>query len=140
MSFGAYSLSGSGGAGATESPFLAFNVDFNGTDTWQRRLVYVPSDNGFVPQSTWNNLDAFQGGNAKWQYSGANWPSPNAVAGTTPKTWSQILADYPGIRVRVTDSWLGIRVGEPGPTGYVGNVDFFKIATGGAPTVYDFEN
>lgn len=136
MSFGAYSHSG---FSSTESPFLNFNVDFNGSDTWQRRLVYVPSGNGSAPQDTWNNYDAIQGGAAKWVLSGGTWPGDGFPA-TTQKAWSSILSQYPGVRIRVTDSWLGIRVGEPGPTGYVGNVDFFKIATGGAPTVYDFEN
>jgi hypothetical protein len=135
MSFGAYSHNGSGGAGANESPYLHFNVDFNGTDLWQKRLVYVPSANGSVPQDAWNSFDVINGGNALWTWSGyaANgnkWPDNNVNEYRT----------FPGVRVRVTDSWLGVRVGEPGPTGYTGNVDFFSIATGGIPTVYDFEN
>ncbi len=142
MSYGAYSHSGV--AGANESPFFNFNVDFTGNSTtWQRRLVYVPANNGAVTQDAWNTFDMINGGNAMWVYSGALWPAGGSetgtTPGTTPKTWNSILADYPDIRVLPTDSWLGIRVGEPGPTGYTGNVDFFSITKGGDTTVFDFE-
>lgn len=145
MSFGTYSHSGVGGTG--EAPFLNFNVDFNGSNTWQKRLVFVPSANGTVTKDVWQTWDAYNAGNALWSYSGATWPTASAgpdngvvgIPGTTAKKWSTIVADYPGVRVLSTDSWLGIRVGEPGPTGYIGNVDFFSIATGGSTTTYDFE-
>jgi predicted ribosomally synthesized peptide with SipW-like signal peptide len=142
MSFGVYSHGGSGGASVNESPFLAFNVDFNGTDTWQKRLVYVPSANGAVSQDTWNNNDAIQGGNALWTWSGyvANgnkWPDNNV---NEYRTWNDIKASFPGVRVRVTDSWLGVRVGEPGPTGYIGNVDKFSITISGVTKTFDFGN
>ncbi len=141
MGFGVYSHGGTGGAGPNESPFLAFNVDFFNTGVFQNRLVYVPTINtGAVPQDTWNSYDVIAGGAAKWVYSGANWPAPNAQPGTTPKTWAQILADYPSAKILGLGGWLGIRVGEPGPTNYIGNVDFFKIATGGPVTTYDFGN
>lgn len=147
MSFGVYSHSGV--AGPSESPFFNFNVDFTGSSgTFQHRLVYVPSANGATPQDTWNSYDVINGGNAKWQFSGAVWPTATAgpdngvvgTPGTTTKTWSTILADYPSIRLLPVGGWLGIRVGEPGPTGYTGNVNFFSIATGGVPTVYEFSN
>ena len=140
MSYGAYSHNGSGGAGSNESGYLNFNVDFTGSSgAWQQRLVYVPSNNSGAPQNTWNNNDVIQGGAAKWVYSGATWPTVGG-AGTTPKTWAQIKIDYPNARLLPSGGWLGVKVGEPGPDGYIGNVDFFSIATGGAPTVYDFEN
>lgn len=140
MSFGVYSHGGSGGAGASESPFLNFNVDFTGTSgAWQSRLVYVPSINRAVAQDTWNNNDAIQGGVAQWVYSGATWPAPNTAPGTTPKTWSQILTDYPNARLLPVGGWLGIRVGEPGPMGYIANVDNFTFGTSAGTTVFDFE-
>ncbi len=139
MKYGAYSHSGV--AGPNESPYLNFNIDFTGSSVvFQKRIAYVPSQNGGVPQDTWNSFDTIQSGNAKWVYSGATWPAPNAIPGTSPKTWTQILADYPSARILPSDSWLGIRVGEPGPTGYIGNVDFFTIATSSGPTTYDFGN
>ena len=139
MSFGAYSHNGSGGAGVNESPYLNFNVDFDGTNTWQKRIAYVPSVNGSVAQDTWNNNDAIQGGAAKWVYSGATWPG-TGISGTTARTWSDLLTSYPNIRTRTTDSWLGVRVGEPGPTGYIGNVDFFSVTIGGVTKTFDFGN
>jgi len=137
MSMGVYSHGGTGGAGPNESPFLAFNVDFTGSSgAFQSRLVYVPSTNGSVPQDSWNTHNLISGGAAKWVYSGANWPAPNAQPGTTFKTWAQILADYPSARLLPVGGWLGIRVGEPGPSVYIGNVDFFSLNS----TVYDFGN
>ncbi|MCR4326203.1 MAG: hypothetical protein NUV52_00935 [Candidatus Roizmanbacteria bacterium] len=124
--------------GSQRSGYLHFNVDFNGTDTWQRRLVFVPSVNSTVSQDTWQDWDAIDGGNAKWLYSGATWPV-TGEAGTTTKTWNQILTDYPGVRMRVTDSFLGIRVGEPYADGYTENIDGFAFGTGSNLTIFDFE-
>ena len=132
----------SGVAGANESPFLAFNVDFNGTGAWQKRLVYVPSANmASVPQDTWNFYDAFNGGNTLWTWSGyaANgnkWPDGNT---SEYRSWNNILASFTGVRILPVDGWLGVRVGEPGPAGYTGNVDAFALGTSTGTTIYDFE-
>ncbi len=130
LQFSAYSHSGV--AGPTESPYFLFNVSFDGTDTWQKRLVYVPANNGSVPQDGWNTYDLINGGAGEWVYSGATWPAgigePGTTSGGTPKTWTQILATYPNASLRATDSLMGIRVGEPGPTNYTGNAD--KIVVG----------
>ncbi len=138
MSMGVYSVGGSGGAGPNESPYFNFNVDFNGTNVWQKRLVFVPSANGSVPQDSWNTFDMINGGNAMWTWSGyaANgnkWPDNNT---SEYRTWNAILTAFPGVKVLSSDPWLGIRVGEPGPTSYIGNVDFFKMNS----TTYDFDN
>ena len=50
-----------------------------------------------------------------------------------------IITSYPGVRIRVTDSWLGIRVGEPYADGYTENIDLFMFATSGGRKVFDFE-
>ncbi|MDB5189349.1 MAG: hypothetical protein JWL82_306, partial [Parcubacteria group bacterium] len=140
LAFSAYSHSGV--AGATESPFMVFNVDFDGSDTWQKRMVFVPSDNGGVPQDTWNTYDAINSGAAMWVYSGAVWPG-SVIPGTTPRTWSDILAAYPNVRVRVSDGFMGVRVGEPGPTNYIGNIDKFVIGVQTGSNIdtktFDFE-
>jgi hypothetical protein len=134
-----YNPSAGNGGSPNRSGYLQFNVDFNGSDTFQRRLLFLPIDNGAVTQNTWKEWDALNGGSALWRYSGASWPAPNAQPGSTPKTWNQILADYPGVRIRVTDSWLGIRVGEPYADGYTENIDSFKFGTGAGNTTFDFE-
>lgn len=108
----------------SSKPFLHFNVDFNNSNTWQNRLVYVPSS---LPVNTWTTVDTIQGGAGSWLYSGANWPAPNAQPGTTPKTWAQILADYPAAKMLQTGAFLGVRVGEPGPTGATGFVDTITV-------------
>lgn len=138
LKFNTYNPSAGNGGAADRSAYLNFNVDFNGSDTWQRRLVFVPRNNGSVVQDTWQEWDAIDGGNALWSYSGAAWPV-TGEPGTTLKTWSQILADYPGVRVRVTDSWLGLRVGEPYANGYTENIDLFVFGTAAGTTTFDFE-
>ncbi len=138
MRFSTYNPSAGNGGSADRSAYLNFNVDFNGTDTWQRRLVFLPSDNGTVVQDTWQEWDAVQDGAAMYRYSGATWPG-TATAGTTPRSWNDLLASYPGIRMRVTDSWLGLRVGEPYVDGYTENIDKFVFETNSTRKVFDFE-
>jgi predicted ribosomally synthesized peptide with SipW-like signal peptide len=111
-----------------ETPYLHFNVDFNNSDTWQNRLVMVPTG---VSADTWTTVDAINGGNALWTYSGAFWPAGGSETGTTPgttaKTWASVLADYPNAETRSTDSFLGVRVGHPGPDGETGYVDWIEV-------------
>lgn len=125
--------------GPSASGFLVVNIDFNGSDTWQRRIVWVPSVNGAITQNTWKEWDAINNGDGKWLYSGTSWPLPNSKLGTLPKTWNELLTDYPGIRIRVTDAHVGIRVGEPYVPGYTENIDSFTFGTSAGTTVFNFE-
>lgn len=138
LKFSTYNPSAGNGGSATRSAYLNFNIDFNGTDTWQRRIAYVPNQNGTVQQDQWQEWDAIDGGAAQWSYSGPTWPV-TGEPGSTLKTWSQILSDYPDVRIRVTDSWLGLRVGEPYANGYTENVDKFVFGTAAGTTVFDFD-
>lgn len=140
LKFSTYNPSTGNGGSATRSGYLNFNVDFDGTDTWQRRLVFLPSDNGTVQQDTWQEWDAVNGGNALYRYSGGTWPI-DGLPGSTTKTLSQIISQYSGVRMRVGDSWLGIRVGEPYADGYTENIDKFIIDTTTTDRmVFDFES
>jgi hypothetical protein len=143
LAFSTYNPSAGNDGGANRSGYLHFNVSFDGMDTWQRRLVYVPSNNGTVVPDSWQEWDAFNGGNALWQYSGPTWPAgisePGTTPGTTLKTWSQILAHYPAAQIRDTDAFMGVRVGEPYNDGYTENIDAFKFGTASGTTTYDFE-
>ncbi len=147
LKFSTYNPSAGNGGSADRSGYLHFNVSFDGADTWQRRLVYVPSNNGSVTQNSWQEWDAVNSGNAKWSYSGPTWPTTaqgvSGVSGTTLKTWSQILADYPDARTRTTDSFMGIRVGEPYADGYTENIDKFSLGILDGDTIeietFDFE-
>lgn len=149
LSFSTYSqLLGDGALGLSErAPYLNFNVDFDNSDTWQRRLVFVPAQNGVVTADTWQTWDAINSGNALWVYSGATWPTTSeaevGVPGTTMKTWNEILVDYPNAETRSTDSWFGFRVGEPYNNGFTGNVDKFvigiKTGLNTHTETYDFE-
>jgi hypothetical protein len=138
MKFSTYNPSDGNGGSASRSAYLNFNVDFDGSDTWQRRLVFVPSENGTVTPNTWKEWDAINSGNAMWTYSGSTWPVTGGD-GTTAKSWSQIMSDYPGARIRVTDAFLGMRVGEPYADGYTENIDSFTFGTATGTTIYDFE-
>ncbi len=131
LKFSAYNVS------APAPAYLNFNVDFDGTDTWQNRLVYVPP---VVTPGTWETYDAYQGGAAMWTYSKPGfWPAPNnAVPNTTPLSWSTILSSYPGVRIRVSDPHVGIRVGHPGPAGTT-YLDNFVIKISGDEKTFDFE-
>ncbi len=138
LGFSTYNPSAGNGGSANRSGYLNFNVDFDGSDTWQKRLVFLPSDNGTIQQNTWQQWDAIQGGSALWRYSGATWPG-TSTSGSTARTWSEILTSYPDVRIRVNDAWLGVRVGEPYADGYTENIDGFVFGTASGTTVYDFE-
>lgn len=139
LAFSTYNPSAGNGGSINRSGYLHFNVDFNGSDTWQRRLVYVPSVNGTVLQDTWQEWDTVTP-TSLWSYSGATWPAPGAaLPGTTAKTWATILSEYPGVRIRVTDSFMGVRVGEPYADGYTENIDAFRFGTASGTTSFDFD-
>jgi len=138
LKYSTYNPSAGNGGSSQRSGYLQFNVDFNGSDTWQRRLSFVPANNGTVTQDSWKEWDAINGGNALWTYSGTTWPVSGG-SGFTPKTWNQIKAEYPGVRIRVTDAQLSIRVGEPYSNGYTENIDKFVFATASETKVFDFE-
>lgn len=138
LSFSTYNPVAGNGGSATRSAYVNFNVEFDGSDSWQRRLVYVPRTNGTVLQDTWQAWDLIDGGNALWVYSGPSWPG-GSPSGSTAKTWAQILSEYPGVRIRVTDAHMGIRVGEPYASGYTENIDRFVFGTAAGVDVFDFE-
>jgi hypothetical protein len=138
LKFTTFNPSEGNGGSANRSGYLHFNVDFDGTDTWQRRLVFVPQDNNTILQDTWQEWDAIAGGAASWRYSGSEWPE-TGESGETTKTWSDILTQYPGVRIRATDSFLGVRVGEPYNDGYTENISSLTFATAAGTTIYDFE-
>jgi hypothetical protein len=148
MNYTTYSQAAGNGYGPNAAPYMQFNIDFNDSDAWQSRLVFLPKDNGTVTADTWQTWDVINGGSAKWRYSGSTWPAPLAgpnigitgVSGTTTKTWNQLLIDYPSIQTRSTDSWLGFRVGEPYNGGFTGNIDNFMIDYNGNKTTFDFES
>lgn len=141
LKYSTYNPSAGNPGSVNKSGYLQFNVDFNGTDAWQKRIAFVPSQNGVVTQDNWKEWDAINSGNAKWWWSGfvANgnkWPDNNT---NEYRTWSDLLASFPSIRIRVTDSFLGIRVGEPYPDGYTENIDKFVFGTSNGIKTFDFE-
>ncbi|HVY36198.1 MAG TPA: peptidoglycan-binding domain-containing protein [Candidatus Paceibacterota bacterium] len=155
LKFSTYNPSAGNGGSANRSAYINFNVDFDGTDLWQKRLAFVPDQNGTVIQNSWQAWDAINSGNALWCWSGmtgcggsaSSWPTqtgtPFANSSAQYQTWSDILAAYPNIRVRVSDPWFGMRVGEPYPDGYTEDIDAFVIGidsgSGTDTKTFDFE-
>lgn len=149
LKFSTYNASTTDGAGenSDRSGYLQFNVSFDGNDTWQRRLVYVPAANSAEPieQGVWKEWDAINDGNALWSWSGYFANGSMWTDGETDeyRTWSEIIAAFPDAQIRSSDSFLGIRVGEPYADGYTENLDKFVIATSTgssiAVTTYNFE-
>jgi hypothetical protein len=68
LSYFTYNPSEGNGGSADRAAYLQFNVDFDGSDIWQRRLSFVPKNNGVVEQNKWQEWDAIDGGDAQWTY------------------------------------------------------------------------
>ena len=143
LKFSTYNPSSGNGGSVSSSGFLGFNVDFNGSDTWQNRLIFTPPA-AEVAQDTWQEWDAIQSGSALWTWSGltanggseTQWPDGNT---STYRTWNDIISAFPNARISPTNGLLGIEVGSPNPDGYNENIDAFKFGTGSTFITYDFE-
>lgn len=138
LKYSTYNASATNAGSANRAGYLNINISFDGTDTWQRRLIFLPSDNGAINQDSWDTWDAINGGNALWRYSGPTWPS-SGTPGSTPRTWDDLVTSYPGIKIRDTDAHFGIRVGEPYSDGYTENIDNVQFGTAAGTTTFDFE-
>lgn len=132
LKFGTYNPAG----GPDGTGYLHFNVDFWGSDIWQRRLIWYPPT-GSVVEGSWQEWDTLQNGAGLWTYSGATWPN-DVKAGTVGKTWNQILTDYPNARIRVSDAFFGIRVGEPYAASFTENINSVTFGTATGTTRFVF--
>ena len=142
FAFITYNPSAGNGGPATRSGYVHFNVSFDGTVTYQFRLIFVPRDNGTVMQDTWQEWDALGDGTTLWRWSGFaaygnQWPDGNTDA---LRTWNDLLSAFPDIEMHSLYPFVGIRVGEPYPDGYTENIDAFKFGVNGIDQVFDFED
>lgn len=139
------------GTTSPETPYLHFNVSFDGVPSWQNRLVMVPTATGNLGATSlaWTSVDAINSGNAVWCWSGmppcggtaTQWPAQTGVSFADPtapyQTWNDIVAAYPGAIMNSGPySFLGIRVGHPGPANAEGYVDWVEMNG----TTYNFAN
>lgn len=132
--------------------YLNFDVDFGPgvcpsancpipATGYQKRLAYVPGQNGTVAFDTWQEWDAAAPG-ALWTWSGydsfGHWPDGDT---NRYRTWGTILAAFPAAHVNenVGSSQLLFRSGEPYAGGFNAYLDKATIGVGGNDTVYDFE-
>ncbi len=97
-------------------------------------LVIFPTA---VTADIWTEVNIFTG---MWNLSSGNWPvGINTVvpfAGSTLRTWADIIVDYPNAETRSTDSFFGVQVGHRGPIAEEGYVDW--VESDGIK--YDFAN
>jgi hypothetical protein len=128
--------------------YLGFNVDFDGTDSWQKRLTYVPEENGYDASSNsgqWINYDAADGG-AVWTWSGYDgnsqeWPTQGFNSNssfnrsTEYQTWSDIKAAYPNASTLDLYDFMGIRVDKDETS-----IDNFVFGVNGNTQTFDFGN
>ncbi|HET8574911.1 MAG TPA: hypothetical protein VFM02_01925 [Candidatus Paceibacterota bacterium] len=139
--------------------YLGFNVDFNGSNVWQKRLNYVPgltagtNTNPSLAAGSWQTVDTIAGGNGVWETSAAStdntsffgnggyWPTTTDASfdiNQKAHTWSEILAAYPNISMLASDPFMGIRVDSG-----TANLDDFVLGTTGIygkTQTFDFEN
>ncbi len=139
-----------------ETPTLAFDVDYDSTDSstaYQGRLVYVPSAGGTVTTGVWQTWDTRSGG-AAWYSSGSGASSYRPIVGdvtqssppcdqTSYCTWSTLMSDYPHARIRPTVNGIPgvllLRAGGPVTGGFSGAVDNMIIGVGSATIENNFE-
>ncbi|MEJ2594929.1 MAG: hypothetical protein P8100_07330 [bacterium] len=142
FSFITYNPSTGNGGSSARSGYMHFNVSFDGTHTFQYRLIFVPRDNGTVIQDTWQEWDALGDGNTLWRWSGFGafgnqWPDGNT---DDLRTWNNILSSFPDIQMHTLYPFLAVRVGEPYADGYTENIDAVKFGVNGIDQVFDFED
>ncbi|GEM_PF-1606975 len=114
--------------------YIQFNVDFNGSNTWQNRLTYIPA----TSNGAWQQNEGVQNGAGLWQWSKMStgavsaWPDG---ATTLNRSWSDIVKAFPNARILASDGGLFVR-SEAGSTNYV---DKIYLATANLNVNYDFE-
>ena len=127
----------------SQTPFLNFNVSFDGSTSYQNRLTMDPTaaGNAGVAGDTWTDVDAL--GAAQWYWTGGSglvqWPAgANAGFDTTVKyqSWDDIVAAYDDIEMLSGGAFLGVRVGHPGPAAEESYVDSVEVNG----TTYQFNN
>jgi hypothetical protein len=142
---------------AQEAPTLAFDVDYDSSDSstaYQGRLVFVPSQSSAVQPNTWQTWDTMSGP-AAWYSSGSGpsttfRPIVGDVADPNPPctqasfcTWQTLMATYPNARIRPTvnnvPGVLLLRAGGPVTNGFSGAVDNFVIGISGTNVENNFE-
>jgi len=131
LSYSTYRSSASTGL-SVQAPSLQLAV--TGTTGGFTTLVFEPvynTDQGTVTDDTWQDWDAFNGGQGVW------WSThdlANQPAFTGYRTWSQIVADNPNAVVQA--AFINQGSGNPGIDA---NVDAVTLGASGDSTRYDFE-
>lgn len=120
---------------ASNEPTLQFNVDYDLDDSdesYQGRVVYVPSQNGTVSADTWQNWNALTG--VFW-YSTLS-PNASECTQSSPCTVAQMLAAHPNMGINSSNlGAIGFR-SEPNSNS---NVDNFVIGVNSSNTIVNFE-
>lgn len=139
-----------------ETPTLAFDVDYDSTDSntaYQGRLVYVPSAANTVLPGQWQTWNTMSGG-AAWYSSASGSSSYRPIVGGVTQsnppctqasycTWAQVMSDYPHATIRPTvngsPGLLLVRAGGPVTGGFVGATDNVIVGLDGQVIDNNFE-
>lgn len=119
---------------ASQTTAINMEVSTNGDGTGYTTLVFEPVynlDQGTVTEGTWQNWDAYKGGDAIWWSSRA---IPGVCASSCYVSWSAIVAANPNATILS----YGVNQGS-GNSGLIVNVDALSIGVNGNTTTYDFE-
>lgn len=126
-------------SGGNQAVALQLNVNYDGGQEWQGRLVFEPYHDGDVVLNewqTWNTLTQ-----AGWWATGA--PGNESCTQDDPCTLSEVLEEYPDAVVRaeseLEDASLIIFKAGSGWDTFDGNVDGFTISINDEELVYSFE-
>lgn len=132
-------------------PSLQLGVDRDPEDTttgWQGRLVYVPSAVENVDTGEWITVDALaDNGTGNWYFTRSAQSFDNKCPLSDPCNFSEILAQFPNIRIHpdtsgtaVGNGFIGFKVGS-GEGAVDANVDALRIKIQGdeTTTVFNFE-
>lgn len=125
-------------ASPVQVPSYQLGVDTNGDAAGGfTTLVFEPvynTDQGAIVPGTWQDWDAYNGGNARWWSTRA---IDGQCAGATVqclRTWSQIVAANPD----ATLVYAAVNQGSGNP-GLDANVDAYEYSVSGNGTIWDFE-
>jgi hypothetical protein len=136
-----------------EAPTLQFDVDYDKTDddnSFQGRLVFIPSASAPIVPNSWQTWDTLTGPATGVWYSSASGasvyrPIVGDVRQETPPcdqvnycTWDEVKTDYPNARIR-PNGLLAVRAGGPVTGGLSAATDDVIVGLGGTDIESDFE-
>ena len=118
---------------------LQFNINYEGGQDWQGRIVFEPYYEGDIESGLWQSWDVLT--QRGWWATGA--PGEETCPIDEPCTWDEILDEYPDAVIRAEEeadnTGLIIFKAGSGWDNFEGSVDGFTISVNGDESTYNFE-